>query len=401
MPKDGAPPLTPTGDADKKRKNGGTCALPKTDMPKRAWVAAEDLRRPPAEETVALDDTGYASRNNRFLSVRTQETIGNGTITKQLSRVDLFKECTGCFLEALAYHLEENVFQQGTEIIRQGDIGNCMYLLNFGEVDVLISNQQVAVLGGGQIFGEMSVLSNHVVAARRAATIRAKTTCLCWAINRPLLLKVLASFPTDEAIISAEAERRLRILRQKGLIGPDKPERQWTPEHRQSKNCGPPSRLKELVNKNVLKKAWSTDNETLASCPAGFEMSIRKEDDTNQNRTPEVAANYGRLEYAIKDVILPNYVVDVAGSVVPKRGMARLSVRRKAHRTSARANDSKAHDVLDPHRREWSYGESMSVAKTRRSAMAFLSKRGQLKPMSRIRPMAEGPILSNSSAGPE
>jgi len=389
MPKDGAPPVMLTGDADKKKKIGGKCALPKKDLPKRAWVAAEDLRRPTSEDTTPEDDTGYASRNNRFLSVRTQETIGNGTITKQLSRVDLFKECTGCFLEALAYHLEENVFQQGTEIIRQGDIGNCMYLLNFGEVDVLIGNQQVAVLGGGQIFGEMSVLSSHAVAAKRAATIRAKTTCLCWAINRPLLLKVLASFPTDEAIISAEAERRLRVLRQKGLIGPDKPERQWTPEHRQSQKANPQMPTTKLKALTVLKKAGFIGCGFPVSCPAGFEIPIREEGETGQDASSQAVAKYERLEYAIKDVILPNYIVDLGGYVVPKKGMARLSVRRKAHRTFGRPTDSKPHDVLDRHRREWSYGETMSVAKTRRSAMDFLAQRGQLKPMSKIRPVAQ------------
>jgi CRP-like cAMP-binding protein len=64
-------------------------------------------------------------------------------------------------------------YQDGEIIIRQGDDGDCMYVIQEGEVEVLRESGdreiRLAVLKAGDFFGEMAIFEREV----RAATVRA------------------------------------------------------------------------------------------------------------------------------------------------------------------------------------------------------------------------------------
>lgn len=65
------------------------------------------------------------------------------------------------------------VYKHGDTIICQGDAGTCMYVIQEGEVEVIRSyddgDVHLAVLGQGDIFGEISLLRNE----RRSASVLA------------------------------------------------------------------------------------------------------------------------------------------------------------------------------------------------------------------------------------
>jgi CRP/FNR family cyclic AMP-dependent transcriptional regulator len=65
------------------------------------------------------------------------------------------------------------VYRNGDTIIRQGDVGDCMYVIQDGAVEVVRSYNgnavRLAVLGKGDIFGELSLFANE----RRSATVLA------------------------------------------------------------------------------------------------------------------------------------------------------------------------------------------------------------------------------------
>jgi hypothetical protein len=65
------------------------------------------------------------------------------------------------------------IYEDGQDIIRQGDIGAVMYIVRAGEVDVVRetdgAREVLARLGPGEHFGEVAVLSG----VRRTATVRA------------------------------------------------------------------------------------------------------------------------------------------------------------------------------------------------------------------------------------
>jgi NADH:ubiquinone reductase (H+-translocating) len=73
------------------------------------------------------------------------------------------------------YGIRRELFEPEQDIVRQGDIGQRLYLIWSGEVDVIRSengqSKTVAKLGPGQHFGETSVFEG----VRRTATVRART----------------------------------------------------------------------------------------------------------------------------------------------------------------------------------------------------------------------------------
>jgi CRP/FNR family transcriptional regulator, cyclic AMP receptor protein len=64
-------------------------------------------------------------------------------------------------------------FADGEIIIREGDVGDCMYVIQEGQAEVLIvsgtGEVRLNVLGPGTFFGEMAVFEHDV----RSATVRA------------------------------------------------------------------------------------------------------------------------------------------------------------------------------------------------------------------------------------
>lgn len=65
-------------------------------------------------------------------------------------------------------------FDAGQEIVREGEAGNSLFLIQAGEVEVIRraadgSEQRLALLGAGQQFGEVAVFKG----GRRTATVRA------------------------------------------------------------------------------------------------------------------------------------------------------------------------------------------------------------------------------------
>lgn len=65
--------------------------------------------------------------------------------------------------------LEEAVFSKGDVICEQDTVGREMYLIKDGEVNVSVNGSSLAVLGRGEIFGEISLFYN----VKRTATIKA------------------------------------------------------------------------------------------------------------------------------------------------------------------------------------------------------------------------------------
>ena len=104
------------------------------------------------------------------------------------------------------------VYQDGEIIIRQGEVGNCMYVIQEGKVEVLIEKDgqevQLAVHSEGDFFGEMAIFERDV----RSATIRALGQVRVLTIDKKNLLRRVSQDPSLAFRIVETMSHRIREL---------------------------------------------------------------------------------------------------------------------------------------------------------------------------------------------
>lgn len=71
-------------------------------------------------------------------------------------------------------------YKAGEIIFKKDELGNVMYLVTKGEVEIWIHDKVVENVGPGSVIGEMALLDM----GPRSATATAKTDCLLLAIDR-------------------------------------------------------------------------------------------------------------------------------------------------------------------------------------------------------------------------
>ena len=94
-----------------------------------------------------------------------------------LRSLDLFARLTTRQLSEIAAVVHEEVFAAGAAIVREGEFGDCMYLIVSGEVQISRAGQYTVGCRRGELFGEMSLFDGEtrfatVTAARRTRLLR-------------------------------------------------------------------------------------------------------------------------------------------------------------------------------------------------------------------------------------
>jgi putative ABC transport system ATP-binding protein len=93
-------------------------------------------------------------------------------ICEFLRPIELFKTLTPRQLTDIAEKMTKRHYDAGDTIIRKGDPGEDFFLVSEGEVDVIRADREVARLGPGNFFGEVSLISgeprNATVVAQNA-----------------------------------------------------------------------------------------------------------------------------------------------------------------------------------------------------------------------------------------
>ena len=106
------------------------------------------------------------------------------------------------------------VYEDGEIIIRQGEVGNCMYVIQEGKVEVLIDNDgqevQLAVREQGDFIGEMAIFERDV----RSATVRAFGVVRVLTIDKKNFLRRISQDPSLAFRIVETMSSRIRDLSQ-------------------------------------------------------------------------------------------------------------------------------------------------------------------------------------------
>jgi len=115
------------------------------------------------------------------------------------------------------------VYEDGETIIRQGEVGDCMYVIQDGKVEILVEGDggevQLAVRDEGDFIGEMAIFDRDV----RSATVRAMGQVRVLTVDKKNFLRRIHQDPSLAFRIVETMSRRIReltdeIARLKGII---------------------------------------------------------------------------------------------------------------------------------------------------------------------------------------
>ncbi|KAI1301794.1 cAMP-dependent protein kinase regulatory subunit [Halotydeus destructor] len=102
----------------------------------------------------------------------------------------------------------EVVHAKGDTIIQQGDEGDNFYIIDDGEVEVFVNNALVVTIAEGGSFGELAL----IYGTPRAATVKAKTNCKLWAIDRDTYRRILMGSTIRKRKLYEEFLSKVSIL---------------------------------------------------------------------------------------------------------------------------------------------------------------------------------------------
>lgn len=104
------------------------------------------------------------------------------------------------------------VYGAGEVIVRQGEVGDCMYVIQAGKVEVVKEKGgkeiRLAELGEGDFFGEMALFEKDV----RSATVRPLGEVRVLTVDRKMFLRKIHDDPSLAFMVMQRMSRRLREL---------------------------------------------------------------------------------------------------------------------------------------------------------------------------------------------
>ena len=103
-------------------------------------------------------------------------------------------------------------YRDGETIIQQGEMGDCMYVVQSGRVEVVQSSehgkQHLAFLETGDFFGEMSVFEKEV----RSATVQSSGEARVLKVDKKTLLRRIREDPLLAVNLLQTMSHRIRDL---------------------------------------------------------------------------------------------------------------------------------------------------------------------------------------------
>ena len=128
-----------------------------------------------------------------------------------LKSLNLFKDTPENILADLAPLMKEMEYEQGTEIFKEGETGDCMYIIQQGNIKIHKGNTTLAILKEKEVFGELSLLD----ADTRSASATADTDCILYKIDQEPFYELMDERPEVAKGFIKILCQRLRIMNEK------------------------------------------------------------------------------------------------------------------------------------------------------------------------------------------
>ncbi len=180
------------------------------------------------EEGIHAELSTAGGLYQRLYEAQTRYTTGPpGTAEDEMARlhdVPMFAGLSNDELSAVAAQLRPESCEQGQDIVRQGDAGDRMFLIDRGNFEVVVERpggqQRIAMLGPGDLFGEMALLAG----VSRSATVRATTPGRLFGLTAPDFTALLDRHPLIRAevarVVAARAARASTLAAATAATGP-------------------------------------------------------------------------------------------------------------------------------------------------------------------------------------
>ncbi|MFM8538843.1 MAG: cyclic nucleotide-binding domain-containing protein [Planctomycetaceae bacterium] len=122
-----------------------------------------------------------------------------------IEQVPFFRNASSEFLRDLIPRLDARTFAPGEVLVHEGDVGDEMYFLTRGRVEVLrgLPPERLTSLTPGSFFGELAILKD----APRAATVRALTDVEVYAVRRDGVVELARQHADFDGYLQAAARR--------------------------------------------------------------------------------------------------------------------------------------------------------------------------------------------------
>jgi glucose-6-phosphate 1-dehydrogenase len=191
---------------------GDAMLFSRTDLVESAWRIAQPMldvwAATPAENFPNYPAGSWGPKEAYDLIERDGrkwlEVVNRGVV----EQVPLFQACDAIFQHNIAMVLKPDVYEPGDFIIRMGELGQEMYFLVKGEVDVIDADGRVInTLGAGSFFGETALL----LSAPRTASIRAKEYCDVFILDKSDFNRVLRDTPQFAKTILEVCRTRYQV----------------------------------------------------------------------------------------------------------------------------------------------------------------------------------------------
>lgn len=122
-----------------------------------------------------------------------------------IEKIPFLKGADQELIEELMNQLKPRVYIPGEKIFKIDDVGDALYFIHQGEVEILNrENNKLATLQDGAFFGEMALISDQP----RMATARASSYCDVYILERDLFEKVAEAHPAFKQHLHEMTEAR-------------------------------------------------------------------------------------------------------------------------------------------------------------------------------------------------
>ena len=129
----------------------------------------------------------------------------------QLNRINIFSDLSEKECESLKTLCKPRNYLKNSMIILEEEYGDLVFVVKIGTIKITRVNDEgkeviLALLGPGEMFGELAILDGEA----RSANALAQENCELLAINKEDFLDILKHYPTVSYNVMCELAKRLR-----------------------------------------------------------------------------------------------------------------------------------------------------------------------------------------------